>query len=376
MQVFQYFDKKRKAKLWRFDITLAGKRYRHGGFARKKDAEDALAGLHLMIQRMRYQLPMEEVAITLGDLQQKLSADKTAPKRLAWIFDQLVACLGRSRSVQSLNRADMKTFSDHLQESRTLNDSSYRFYMQRIRSALNRAGDYFPTLETWKAPKLPKLPAGIKRIRTVKKAEIAAFLRVLAEPWPHDRPGTHRKRMDLCDIMRLMLLFGARREEIEKIVVKKLDREEKTLWLWSSKTGKDHLIPLSEPALGILLRRPPTASGRLFKPLDTPWITRTMARASEFAQSPFGRDAAWTIHDLRRTASVHLERSGIAYSAIQDILGHSRPGSTANYTPAQWEELQRAVKELAIWCQDIDEGFLFASAPQIAPAPSFKNEAA
>ena len=248
--------------------------------------------------------------------------------------------------------------------------------MQRVCAALNRAGDYFPQLETWKAPKLPKLPAGIKRTRTVKKPEIAAFLRVLSRPWPHDRPGTHKMRLDLCDIIRLMLLLAARREEIEKIVVKKLDREERTLWLWSGKTGKDHLIPLSEPALAILLRRPPSAKGNLFKPLDTSWITRTMARAAEFAQSPFGRNEAWTVHDLRRTASVNLERAGIAYSAIQDLLGHSRQGATAHYTPAQWDELQRAVKELAIWCQDIVEINESPSDSQIGPATSPKSEAA
>lgn len=376
MQVFQYFDKKRKAKLWRFDVTLAGKRFRHGGFARKKDAEDALAGLHLIVQRMRYQLPMEETLITLGDLQDKLAADKSTPKRLEWIFGQFVALLGQNRAIQSLKRSDMKTFADHLQEARTLNDSSFRLYMQRVSAALNRAGDYFDHLETWKAPRLPKLPAGIKRTRTVKKPEIAAFLRVLAEPWPHDRPGTHRMRLDLCDIIRLMLLFAARREEIEKIVVKKLDREERTLWLYSGKTGKDHLIPLSEPALAILLRRQPAASGKLFTPLETAWITRTMARAAEFAQSPFGRNEAWTVHDLRRTASVNLERAGIAFSAIQDLLGHSRQGATANYTPAQWDELQRAVKELATWCRDIDKEFAGYWDPQGAPLPSSQTEAA
>lgn len=354
MKFSQYFDKKRKRQCWRFDVTINGHRYRHGNFAKKKDAEDALAGLQILLQRYRYNLPIAESFISLGELQAKLQADKSVSKSLCWVYGLFVELLGKDQPIQRLRRSHLKTFSDHLLDSRNIGDSSYRHYMLRVRAALNRAGDYFSSLETWKAPKLPKLPADTKRSRTVKKTEITAFLTVLARPWPHDRPGTQQQRLDLCDIIRLMLLLGARREEIVKITLKKIDKDEGTLWLWSSKTKKEHLIPLSESALKLLLSRQPAQNGTLFnRELLTSFIARTMARAAEWAELPFGREAAWTLHDLRRTASVVIERAGIPYSAIQDLLGHSRKGTTSTYTPAQWEDLQRAVKELETWCRDI-----------------------
>ncbi len=369
MKFSKYFDKKRKRQCWRFDVTINGRRYRPGGFAQKKDAEDALAGLQILMQRVRFNLPIAEDSISLWELQAKLQNDKTISKRLCWVFGLFVDLMGKDRSIQRLRRSDLKTFSDHLQESRELGDGSYRHYMLRVRAALNRAGDYFPSLETWKAPKLPKLPADTKRSRIVKKNEIAAFLTVLSRPWPHDRPGTQQQRLDLCDIIRLMLLLGARREEIVKITLKKIDRDERTLWLWSSKTKKDHLIPLSESALKILLSRPPAPNGTLFRTeLLTSFIARTMARASEWAELPFGRVNAWTLHDLRRTSSVVIEQAGIPYSAIQDLLGHSRKGTTSTYTPAQWEDLQRAIQELESWCRDIDGMFQVSGEGQRPPA--------
>ncbi len=377
MKFSQYYDKKRKRQCWRFDVTINGQRYRPGGFAKKKDAEDALAGLQILTQRVRFNLPIAEQLISIGELQAKLQNDKTISKRLCWVFGLFVELLGKDHPIQRLRRSDLKTFSDHLQESRELGDSSYRHYMLRVRAALNRAGDYFPSLETWKAPKLPKLPADTKRSRTVKKNEITAFLRVLAREWPHDRPGTQQQRLDLCDIIRLMLLLGARREEIVKITLKKIDREEQTLWLWSSKTKKEHLIPLSESALKILLSRPPAPNGTLFqRELLTSFIARTMARAAEWAELPFGRDNAWTLHDLRRTASVVIERAGIPFSAIQDLLGHSRKGTTATYTPAQWEDLQRAMLELETWCRDIDGMFKVSGGLRRPPETSAEIKAA
>ena len=86
MQILKYYDKKRKGWMYRFDLPINGKRFRHGGFRQKRDAEDAAAAVHLLAQRLRYGLPPNVPDVTVGQLQTKLDKDQNVPPRVCWVF--------------------------------------------------------------------------------------------------------------------------------------------------------------------------------------------------------------------------------------------------------------------------------------------------
>jgi len=378
MKIQKYKDKKLKGDYWRFDVTIAGQRYRHGGFATKEEAQNALAGLRLICQKLRYGLPVAESFIPLCELEEKLKNDPLVPYRVKWAMGLFVAQMGTQTSIQKICRADIKTFTDSLRVQRNLTDASYVLYVSALRAALNRAGDYFASLETWRPPKFPKFPKPSKRKRTVSREEFSAMLRaLLSGKWKYDQPGTPQQRVDMADIMRLMLLTGARREEIEKLELRSINEAEMEATFTSGKTEKSHTLPISQSTLRILKSRTPLKSGKLFKrPLLTATISRTMQRAAKMANTKFGQRDAWSLHDLRRTASVIMENAGIPYSSVQEILGHERADMTANYTPAQKETMRQAMQILENWCRDIDGFFFVAGALQSHPATSEKSAAA
>jgi integrase len=355
MKFQKYFDKKLKGDYWRFDLTIGGQRYRHGGFIHKKDAEAAAAALRVFAQRTAYGLPVDIPERTLADLSAKLAADKTISRQIRRMLQMFAQHCGEQTPLRQLSRADIKSFADHLREQKTLADSSFSLYLAQLKTALYRAGDYFAELETWQPPRLPRLPGFRKRTQTVTQAEIGAFLVELSKPvWHADRASSRKFRRDLADIIRLMCLLGARREEIEQITWGKIDWERRTLLLWSSKTKREHLVPLSELAILVLKQRQPLKSDRLFSDkLRSCDITHTMTKAARQLGMTYGR-AGWTLHDLRRTAAVLVENAGLPYSAVQDLLGHKRQDITSTYTPGQLGTLRQAVQVLETWCREID----------------------
>ncbi|HMV87648.1 MAG TPA: site-specific integrase [Blastocatellia bacterium] len=355
-------------------MTIGGRRFRRGQFLYKKDAEDAAAALRTFAQRTAYGLPTNTPERTLSELKAHLDGDNVPP-RVCWMLGLFAAYLGEQKSIREISRADIKRFADQLQAERSLTAASYAYYLNALRAGLNRAGDYFAEFETWRPPKFPKAPTPSHRERIVSQGEIAAVLKVLAEDsWKHDHPGTAKLRRDLHDIIRLMLLTGARREEIEKLTSFSINEKEMTLNLVSSKTNKRHTIPLSQSALKILKGRPAIKSGKLFaSPLLTSTVSRTMSRAAAKAEIAFGQKEAWTLHDLRRTASVIVENAGLPYSAVQELLGHSRADMTARYTPAQMQTLRQAVTILENWCREIDGFFEAGISHHRSPATPNKS---
>lgn len=372
MKFEKYFDKKLKGHYWRFDLTIGGRRFRKGGFLYKKDAEDAAGALRIFTLRNSYGLPNDVPERTLGELKAKLEGDDGVRVRVRWMLGLFVAQMGEHKPIREVARADIKKFTDQLRAGRTLTNSTYVSYLNALRTGLNRAGDYFPECETWRPPKFPKLPTQPPRIRIVSKEEVAAILKALAAgDWKYDHPKTARIRRDLGDLIRLMLLTGARREELEKLNAQAINEREMTLSLISSKTQKRHVIPLSQSALTVLKNRPRLETGKLFVAALPTWqVARTMSLAAKKAGISFGQREAWTLHDLRRTASVVVENANIPYSAVQDLLGHSRSDMTARYTPAQMTTLRQAVEVLEIWCREIDAFFPDAKTLHRLPATS------
>lgn len=204
-----------------------------------------------------------------------------------------------------------------------------------------------------------------------------------------DKPGTDKKRdrvlddTELCEVWRatgalghpfgelyrLLILTGARRDEIGALTWDEVDPERAEIRLGGARTknNEEHIIPLSPPALEILRNLPHIEDKRGLARLvfttsgETPvsgWtraktrldgeITKrrreVAVKAGDDAESakPLG---GWRIHDLRRTVATGLQKLGVRLEVTEAVLGHtsgSRRGVVGVYQRHRYDPEKRA----------------------------------
>lgn len=173
----------------------------------------------------------------------------------------------------------------------------------------------------------PNPTRGVRRFREqsrerwLTRAEVRALLRALAEePSPYVRA-----------FFQLALLTGCRKGELLRARWADVDLEAGLLRLPRTKAGRVHLVPLSEPAQGILRRLPrqvgspyvfPAVRGRgHLVDVETTW--RRIRAAAGCADA--------RLHDLRRTVGSWMAQEGASLPIIGAVLNHSNPSTTAVY---------------------------------------------
>ena len=120
-----------------------------------------------------------------------------------------------------------------------------------------------------------------------------------------------------------------------------------------TKNKREHVIPLSEPALQILLAQP-QADGDddlFFGPYRQRWSGGKVVLDARIASagSPL---APWTHHDFRRSLSTALhERFKVPPHVVEAILGHVQGGIAGVYNRALYIDDRR--RALDLWAQHI-----------------------
>jgi integrase len=157
--------------------------------------------------------------------------------------------------------------------------------------------------------------AETRRDRVLSDAEIRTVWRAFdSVGWP------------IGPIAKLLLLTGARRDEIAEGRWSEIDIESKTWTIAKerSKNGVAHEIPLSDAAVTLLKGMPRIAGkpGFIF-------TTRGSASVGGFSTAKLAIDSAigealphWTFHDLRRTAASGMAGLGIAPHIVEAALNH------------------------------------------------------
>jgi len=164
------------------------------------------------------------------------------------------------------------------------------------------------------------------------------------------------------DILRLLILTGARREEVGALRWSELNLDDGLIALPSErvKSHRAHEIVLSAPALAILRARP-----RLTWPDGSPCdlvFGRGARGFSDWVGSKIDLDAriakerhtarrspmpGWTLHDFRRLISTTMhDQLGIAPHIVENILGHvgHQAGTPGRYNLSSY----RAEKAVAL----------------------------
>jgi integrase len=166
------------------------------------------------------------------------------------------------------------------------------------------------------------------------------------------------------DLVRLLMLTGARRNEVAGIEWRELDLGARTWTLppARSKNGREHVIPLSAAAIEIVATLPRVEGQRFV------FSTTGRTSISGFSNRKLELDKAitdinggtpipsWTLHDIRRTVATNLQRLGVRLEVTEAVLNHvsgSRGGIVGVYQRHSWSEEKRAA--LDAWARRLTE---------------------
>jgi len=152
----------------------------------------------------------------------------------------------------------------------------------------------------------------------------------------------------LKNIVGLLLLTGARKNELLKAKWTDIDLDRKLWFIPITKTGKSRHVPLSEQALGII--------GGLPKFENCPWLLPNPETRKPYTDIKHPWDTARKaagladvhLHDLRHSAASFMINAGIDLFAVGRILGHVDHQSTMRYAHLTNDTLMKAVEAGAL----------------------------
>ena len=181
--------------------------------------------------------------------------------------------------------------------------------------------------------------AGLKRPGNGKGRERVLTDAELAKVWRGaDRIGL------LGTVVRLLILTGARREEITQLRWSEIHGDQIQLEGSRTKNGDAHIIPLSAAAQQLLGSLPRIAGS------DFVFTTNGIKPLSGWAKPKADLDDVcgvtdWRIHDLRRTVATGMQKLGVTLQTVEAVLGHtsgSRGGIVGIYQRHDYATEKRA----------------------------------
>lgn len=252
-----------------------------------------------------------------------------------------------NKLVADLSEADCIELHDKLGMDRKVNANRA---LQALRAGLNHAErvKWRPRHSNPIAEEFQWFPE-TERTVFLRLPQIKALFAVLDAP---DCPG----RWALPWLIKLLLLTGARRNEIAKARWDWLDTELGTLTMPDSKTGKK-TIHLSDAAL-IMMERVRAEQRRRNRP-DCLWIIPNASMEGPLTSlhhdwKEIVKRAGMPdlhMHDLRHTVGSIGHQSGLSQKEVADLLGHRNLRTTEryihSYDPAKRAAANRAVAGIA-----------------------------
>ena len=209
--------------------------------------------------------------------------------------------------------------------------------VEKIRITLNRS---FELALKWNLPGVTANP--VRGITRPKFSNQRSRYLTAGEAQRLLRAVERSANPQLKHIVGLLLLTGARKNELLKAQWQHVDLDRRAWLIPDSKTGKARHIPLSQAAADILATLPRVNEWLLPNP-DTlkPYtdIKKAWMTARDEALLPDVR-----IHDLRHSAASFMINAGIDLFAVGKVLGHADHQSTMRYSHLANSTLMAAVE--------------------------------
>lgn len=211
--------------------------------------------------------------------------------------------------------------------------------VEKIRVVFNRS---FELALRWQTPGVKSNP--VRGIQRPKVANARDRFLSADEADRLMRAAQVSLNPQLHNIVRLLLLTGARKRELLDARWEDVDLARRAWFIPTSKTGKSRYVPLSTVAVEVIEQLPRfdncpwllpnPASRRPYTDIKHPWET---ARAAAGLHDLH-------IHDLRHSAASFMINAGIDLFAVGRILGHADHQSTMRYSHLANDTLLAAVE--------------------------------
>jgi integrase len=279
------------------------------------------------------------------DIQERDRKDSTMPRR--YLDKDIVPNIG-AKQVREITAEDIRSVVWRKKEQ------GFDAAAGQIRGLLKRMLDYAVTCGLLNHNPVTALPMRhvyrmAARDRALMPEEIQLFLRSA-------QASNIRRQFKIA--LHLILMTLVRKSELMLAQWKDvhLDEAEWHIPQENSKTGKPHIVYLSKQATRLFKELKILAGnsawvlpgrGTLAKPFAHNAINNALKVALQDQQIP-----AFTIHDLRRTASTVLHEKGWASDVVEKALNHTIGGVRGVYNRAEYAEQRKQM--LQFWADFID----------------------
>lgn len=223
-----------------------------------------------------------------------------------------------------------------------------------ISATLHAASDYWPALQQWITPKIPRprLPK-TRRERLITDDECRRILAHLQRPRDlEERESGYQARIRAGCLLRFALLTGMRPKEIFRLRWEDLDEDGRRIRVRGTKTEKrgnsTRYIPISPSIAAVLDLRRAHQESREFvfsisggpRPIDY----QLLKEACGLAGIPWGRNVTngFELYCARHTFTTRLLLAGLSLAEVGAITGHSNRELVLYYSHVIPETADRA----------------------------------
>jgi integrase len=304
-------------------------------------ARKAAAGL---LEALARDGSTEAVDRTFGALAEAWVDKVAKPKNSSWRLQERrlemhVLPHWRDKKIASISRADVRDLLDGV-EGDVLPGRVFAIIKTVFRYALSR--DWIDSSPV----------EGIGRPTTDTARDRVLSMEELAAIWN----AAGLLGFPFGQYIRTLALTAQRRTEVAAMRWSDVDLDAAT-WIIpakETKSGRTHLVPLSEPVVA-MLRDVPRLGDFVFTHDGETHISgyaKAKSRLDSFLKASGVMVLPWRLHDLRRTAATHMVRLGVSEGVVGRVLNHAAKGVTAKvyalhtYAPEKRNALDRWAAEL------------------------------
>lgn len=161
------------------------------------------------------------------------------------------------------------------------------------------------------------------------------------------------KQAVIKTVVQTMFYSGGRISEIVGLRLEDVDMENKIIYIYEGKGGKDRKVPIGDALYKILtnylenIRKTKYKSDRFFAlwrtgKVSASYVNRIISEAAE----KLGFEKKVSSHVLRHSFASNLARRGVSLVSIQKLLGHSDLRTTSRYLHENLDQLSQDVNVL------------------------------
>jgi integrase len=157
---------------------------------------------------------------------------------------------------------------------------------------------------------------------------------------------------DFGRIVKLLILCGARRQEIGSAQWRDIDFDSGVLTIPAEIAKNHHALELPLPPVALeILRSTPRRGDYIFGSRGTGFTSWSISIQALYRRLADKQMAAWTLHDLRRSFRTGLGRLGVPPHIAELLINHVKSGVEATYD--RYSYAGEKARALTVWADHI-----------------------